>query len=70
MNTENLDVSTVNPVLFKLPEPVDGKRPNISYVRVLTYDNKEVILTPNEKNRYFTLKINPVTDDVSINWRK
>lgn len=70
LNTENLDVSTVNPVLFKLPEPVDGKRPNISYVRVLTYDNKEVILTPNEKNRYFTLKINPVTDDVSINWRK
>lgn len=70
LSSETLDVSTINPILFELPEPVDGKRPNLRYVKVITFDNKEIILNPNENNRYFTLKINPVTDDVTINWIK
>lgn len=70
LKTNSLNVSTVNPTLFKLPEPVDGKRPNVSFVKIKTYDDKEIILTPNEQNKYFSLKINPVTDDISINWKK
>lgn len=70
LNTDTLNISTVNPILFELPEPIEGKRPNLSYVKVMTYDNKEIMLTPNETNRYFSLKINPVTDDVTVNWKK
>jgi hypothetical protein len=70
LNTDTLNISTVNPILFELPEPIDGKRPNLSYVRVMTFDNKEIILTPNETNKYFSVKINPVTDDVTVNWKK
>lgn len=62
------NISSVNPVLFELPDPIDNKRPNLSYVKILTYDNKEIILTPSVANVFFKVNINPVTDDVIVRW--
>ncbi|WP_149206580.1 hypothetical protein [Flavobacterium johnsoniae] len=62
------DISSVNPVLFELPDPIDGKRPNLSYVKILTYDSREIILTPSVANVFFKVNINPVTDDVIVRW--
>jgi hypothetical protein len=62
------NISAVNPVLFELPEPIDGKRPNLSYVKILTYDSREIILTPSVANVFFKVNINPVTDDVIVRW--
>ncbi|MCO6163311.1 hypothetical protein [Flavobacterium sp. NRK F7] len=68
--TPNKEISFINPVLFDLPDPIDNKRPNLSYVKVNTYDNKEIILTPSIPNAFFKLNINPVTDDVIVEWKK
>lgn len=66
-NTQKL--TSVNPIIFDLPDPVDNKRPNISYALVKTFDNKEFILTPSNPNKFFDLRLNPVTDDVIVNWK-
>ena len=67
--TVEKEISSINPVLFDLPDPIDNKRPNVSYVKVNTYDNKEIILTPSLSNAFFKLNINPVTDDVIVQWK-
>ncbi|MFA7650571.1 MAG: hypothetical protein WCY06_09610 [Flavobacteriaceae bacterium] len=67
--TNTLRLTSVNPIVFDLPEPIDGKRPNINYVIIKTYDNKEFVLTPTTLNKYFELKINPVTDDIIVSWK-
>jgi hypothetical protein len=67
--TSDKELNSVNPVIFELPDPADGKRPNVSYISVKTYDNKTITLLPNESNKYFKLTINPVTDDVSVSWK-
>lgn len=67
--TDIKKLTSINPVIFDLPDPVDGKRPNISYALVKTYDKKEFILTPTDQNKFFDLKLNPVTDDVIISWK-
>lgn len=66
--TVSKEVSSINPVLFELPDPIDNKRPNLSYVKILTYDSKEIILTPSVSNTFFKVNINPVTDDVIVRW--
>ncbi|WP_147415836.1 hypothetical protein [Ulvibacterium marinum] len=63
------DLTTANPVLFDLPDPVDGKNPNIKYVEVKTYDNKTFTLVPNSVNELFSLKLNPATHDVLVEWK-
>lgn len=62
------EISSINPVIFELPDPVDSKRPNLSYVKILTYDNREIILIPSVSNIFFKVNINPVTDDVVVRW--
>ncbi|MDR6516746.1 hypothetical protein [Chryseobacterium camelliae] len=62
-------ITSINPIIFDLPESVDNKRPSISYAVVKTYDQKEFILTPSNPNKFFELRMNPVTDDVIINWK-
>ncbi len=62
-------ITSVNLVLFSLPQPVDNKRSTVSYARIKTYDNKELILTPNSPNKLFDLRLNPATDDVSVAWK-
>lgn len=66
--TSEQEISSINPIIFELPDPVDGKRPNLSYVKVLTYDNREIILTSSVSNSFFKVNINPVTDDVIVKW--
>jgi hypothetical protein len=63
------DITTVNPILFDLPDPVDDKRPTVNYVRIYTFDNKEIILTENAPNKLFELRHNQVTDDVTVAWK-
>jgi hypothetical protein len=63
------EITTVNPVLFDLPDAVDNKRPNINYVRINTFDNKEIILTPNAPDKLFELRLNPATYDVTVAWK-
>lgn len=67
--TVEKEISCVNPVLFDLPDPNDGKRPNVSYVKIFTYDNKEIILTPSITNSFFKIETNPVTYDVIVQWK-
>lgn len=62
-------ITSVNPAVFELPDPIDGKRPNLRYIVVSTFDGKQVTLLPASSNKYFNLAINPVTDDVAITWR-
>lgn len=69
-STEAQRITSVNPVVFDLPDPVDGKRPNISYAKVKTFDNKEFVLVPNAQSPLFDLRLNPVTDDVVVSWKK
>lgn len=66
--TANKEISSVNPVIFELPDPIDGKRPNLSYVKILTYDSREIILTSSVPNPFFKVNINPITDDVIVKW--
>lgn len=67
--TNKTEINSANPLLFELPAPIGNKRPNVNYVKIETYDNKTIMLVPNEANKYFKLSINPVTDDISISWK-
>lgn len=69
-DTETEEITAINPILFDLPNPVDDKRPSLNRVDIKTYDGQTFTLLPNVSNKYFSLKINPVTDDVSVEWRK
>lgn len=62
-------ITSVNPLIFELPDPVDGKRPNLRYVSVRTFDGKDITILPNATNKYFSVQINPVTDDVAVNFK-
>lgn len=63
-------ITSVNPLVVELPDPVDSNRPNINYALVKTFDNKEIVLTPSKTDKLFDLRINPVTDDIIISWKK
>jgi len=68
--TESLKVTSVNPVIFNLPDPINDKRPNLKYISINTYDGRELHLVPTVSNPYFSLSINPVTDDVILAWKE
>ncbi|NQX40926.1 hypothetical protein SAMN05421820_104331 [Pedobacter steynii] len=68
--SENNLVTSVNPFVLVMPDPVDNKRPNLNYVSILTFDNRELKVVPNQSNKYFSLSINPSTDDVVLSWKK
>lgn len=69
MNTSLKTLTTINPTIFGLPQAVDGKRPNVNYIVVKTFDNKEIIVSPNSQNNFFKLSINPATNDVLVSWK-
>lgn len=69
-STSTQELTSINPLLFDLPAEVDGKKPNLNFVEITTYDGKNFTLTPNDTNKYFSLKVNPVTLDISISWKK
>lgn len=63
-------ITSINPVIVELPDPVDNNKANISYAVINTFDNKEIIVTPTGLNNYFDLRINPVTNDIVISWKR
>ncbi|MGH2666512.1 hypothetical protein [Flavobacterium sp.] len=63
-------ITAINPSVVVLPDPVDNNRPNINYALVKTFDNKEIVLTPSKTDKLFDLRINPVTDDIIISWKR
>ena len=62
-------MTSVNPLVISLPSPVDNFHARISHAEIKTFDNKLIILTPNQKNKYFSLKHNVLTDDAIVSWR-
>ncbi|TGD59512.1 hypothetical protein [Flavobacterium humi] len=68
--TATQKITSVNPSIVELPDPVDSNRPNINYALVKTFDNKEIVLTPSKADKLFDLRINPVTDDIIISWKR
>ena len=63
---EKDNLTSFNPSVINLPAPVDNNRPNLKYVLINTFDDKEFVLTPTNTNNMFRLDINPTTDDVIV----
>lgn len=57
-------------LIIKLPDPIDEHRPNLNYVKVLTFDGKEHIITTSNQGKYFSLVQNIVTDDLELKFKK
>ncbi|RQO65296.1 hypothetical protein DBR43_31110 [Pedobacter sp. KBW06] len=68
--SEKNQITSVNPFVLIMPDPVDNRRPNLNYVSILTFDNKELKIVPSQSNKYFSLSINPSTDDVVLSWKR
>lgn len=67
---KEMPITSVNPIIFELPDPIENKRANVKYAVIKSYDGQEIILTPSVGNKYFSMLINPATDDVIINWKQ
>lgn len=57
-------------LIIKLPDPIDDNRPNLNYVKVLTFDGKEHIITTSNQGKYFSLIQNSVSDDLELRFKK
>lgn len=63
-------ITSINPLIVELPDPVDSNRPNVSHAIIKTFDNREIVLSPTKTDKLFDLRINTVTDDVVISWKR
>ena len=69
-HTDSYEITSVNPKIIQLPDPVDNYSARVNYVEITTFDGKQVIVVPNGENRYFTLQHNGDTDEAIVTWRK
>lgn len=53
-------------LIIQLPEPINGNRPTLNYVKILTFDGKEHIITTSNQGDYFKLIQNPLNDDLEL----
>jgi hypothetical protein len=55
--------------VIDLPNAVDGNKPYLNYVKVLTFDGREHIITVTNPGKYFTLTQNATTDDLELKFK-
>lgn len=67
--TEAVKLDADNLSIIRLPEPIDGNRPYLNYVKVLTFDGREHIVTTSNPSPYFTLSQNGSTDDLELKFK-
>jgi hypothetical protein len=58
-----------NLAVIDLPDPVDGNKPYLNYVKVLTFDGREHIITVTNPSNYFTLTQNTTTSDLELKFK-
>ncbi len=62
-------VTATNPLIAKLPRPIEGHRARVNYATIDTFDGKHIILVPNGTNNFFNLQHNQDTDDVILSFK-
>jgi hypothetical protein len=67
--TESVRLDADNLSVIELPDPIDGNRPNLNYVKVLTFDGREHIITTSNPSPYFKLSQNALTDDLELKFK-
>ena len=66
--TTAIEIESDKLSIIKLPDPIEGNRPYLDYIKVNTFDGKEHIITVNNPSKYFSVSQNELTDNLEIKY--